>query len=879
MNGLLHILSFLLLVTSVIPTYATGVKGYIRDSAGEPLEFATIFVQENGTGTVSNTDGYYELRLDPGSYTLVFQYLGYESQVKQVQIGDRFRELNIELKQQALELKTVDVIEGQEDGAYTVMRKAIAKAGYHRQQLDAYRAQVYIKGSGRVKDAPFFLRKTLEKEGVDPNTAFASESVSIIEYERPSTFRERVISIYSQGENNDSGPNSFINGSFYEPEIAEAISPLSPKAFAYYRFKLDGFFVDRGFGVNRIQVIPRSRGENVFEGTIFIVEDLWAIHSLSLQTYKFGFSFLVNQVYAPIQDKVWLPVSHRFDVEGKILGFDLEYKYLATVSDYEITLNPDLDLEFDVIDEKLNKDLARQLSEQAREQPRTAAAEEKLAQGQELTRKDLRRLLRDYEKQERQEEPEPEVVMNTEYKVDSLARRRDSTYWAEIRPVPLTPMEVRGYSVADSISRAEQEQASETSSDNLNQIRRKSKRGAVAPSDLILGGNYQLSKKQRIIYESPLVHGNFNPVEGFNLHTNVSYVVRGDNTFRLGYTPRYAFARRKLILKAQSEYTFGPKDTRSKLKLAGGTDIRQFNEDRPINELLSTFANLLSERSYMRIFEKKFVNFSWDQELADAWSVSGQIEWANRRTLENQTTQVWFNKENRTYAPNIPVNEEVEYPLPEREQALFFTLGIDARPWQKYRIRNGNRYAIPNSSPRVQLQYRKGLPGLLDSEVNYDRLSLTVQHKWRAGARGTIDARLHTGLFLNNEQVGFTDYQHFQGNQLVFTASDPVGSYRLLEYYRHSTRDEFLGLNVHYQFRKLLFTQIPEVWLLGIKENLFVNYLTTPTSQNYTEIGYSLDNIFRVFRLEAVVSFQDGKYQDFGILVGVASNIGNISID
>ncbi|MDV7399646.1 DUF5686 family protein, partial [Arthrospira platensis SPKY1] len=120
------------------------------------------------------------------------------------------------------------VYEGTEDPAYTVMRKAIAKASYHRQQLDSYEAEVYIKGSGRLKNAPFFLRKTLEKEGIDSSMAFTSESVSRIRYQRPNIFEETVISIYSQGDANDTSPNSYINGSFYEPKIAEAISPLSP---------------------------------------------------------------------------------------------------------------------------------------------------------------------------------------------------------------------------------------------------------------------------------------------------------------------------------------------------------------------------------------------------------------------------------------------------------------------------------------------------------------------------------------------------------------------------------------------------------------------------------------------------------------------------
>lgn len=134
--------------------FAGGVRGFIRDAEGKPLEFATIYVAETGSGASANERGFYELRLDPGSYTLVFQYLGYRAESRKVTVDQLFQEINITLGAQALELKTVEVYEGREDPAYTVMRKAIAKASYHRQQVDHYTAQVYIKGSGGLKN-PF----------------------------------------------------------------------------------------------------------------------------------------------------------------------------------------------------------------------------------------------------------------------------------------------------------------------------------------------------------------------------------------------------------------------------------------------------------------------------------------------------------------------------------------------------------------------------------------------------------------------------------------------------------------------------------------------------------------------------------------------------
>ncbi|GJM31139.1 MAG: hypothetical protein DHS20C18_01400 [Saprospiraceae bacterium] len=882
MNALKGLNTLLFLIIGSISLLAGGLKGYITDTNGKALEYATIFVQETGTGTTTNVEGYFEIRLDPGNYTFIFQYLGYETVVKKVAVGSLLKEFNVQLKEQVLDLETVEVFEGREDPAYTVMRKAIAKASYHRQQIDSYEAQVYMKGSGRLKKSPFFLRGAIKKEGIDSSIAFVSESVSKIEYHRPDIFKETVISIYTQGNDNSTSPNEYINSSFYQPDIADAISPLSPKAFGYYRFELGGYFVDRGYGVNKIRVIPRSRGENVFEGEIYIVEDQWSIHSLSLKTYKMGIEFNINQIYAPIEDKAWLPVSHKIDVEGSVLGFAFEYGYLATVSNYQIELNPELEADFQVVDETIEKELAQQLKQQKQEGKKSADITEKLTSGQELTRKDLRKLMKEYEKEERKEQEEPEVVMEREYKVDSLATKRDSSYWAEIRPVPLTLYEVRGYEREDSLAKVEVAKAEGDSLqmeiDNKRNKRKSAGLGFV--SDLLFGTNFKLGEKQYFTYDSPLWRTRFNPVEGFNTHTRLTYTNnKNDHRFSLAAIPRYSFARDKFTGMGELKYRHGEKLKQSELLVQGGRYIFQYNEQNPISQIVNMYVNLIEERNYISLYEKDFVKADYKWKVKENWSLTAKGEWAKRYTLNNNTTQTWFNKDDRQYSPNVPLNDETIYPFPETEKAAVITIGVEGQPWQKYRIRNGEKSLIARSSPTISLTYRKGIKGLLESEVDYDMLDFTFKHAFKMGARGKIDFKANAGIFLNDNNVGFADYKHFPGNRVALVMADPVGSFRLLDYYRYSTKDKFASLHLHYQFRKFLFTQIPEVWLMGLKENVFVNYLATPSSKNYFEVGYSLDNIFRFFRLEAAVSFQDGKYQDFGVLIGVASNLDWISFD
>lgn len=842
-----------------------GVSGKVTGSDGAPLAFASIFVKETGSGTTTNEEGQYEIRLPKGNYQLVFQFLGYKTVTKPVPVGNRMELLNVTMQEQPLQLGAVDVLDGAENPAYTIMRRAIAKASYHRQQLDAYSAEVYIKGSGRLKRIPRLLRNTIEKEGIDTATAFTSESVSIVEYERPATFRERVISVYSSGDDRSTSPASYINGSFYEPEISGAISPLSPRAFAYYRFELEGFFLDRGYGVNKIRVIPRSAGDGVFEGYLYIVEDWWSIYSLDLRTLQQGIKFQIEQIYAPIEEKAWLPVSHQFKVEGQFLGFGFEYRYLATVSNYDIALNPDLDGDFTVIDEKLNKELAEQL-EKGRKREGTATAEERLADGQELTRKELRKLMRDYERQERQEEEAPEVVENQEYTVDSTAYEKDSVYWASIRPVPLTEIESRSYEKLDSLAKVEKEEAK---ADSMAVIGNSANFGFLG--DIFLGGSYKIGEHQMLSHTALLPRTYFNPVEGFSLHSDLGYAhKKGDRRFSAIITPRYAFARQKLTGKAAIGYSYGAHYT----GMEGGRYIHRYNGDRPIGFFFNTFVNLFTDRNFIRLYEKDYLRLSHHQQFRENLSLDLSAEWANRYQLYNQTRQVWVNFDDRSYASNFPASRELGNRLPEEERAFILRATVTARPWQKYKIYNGERQPVDNSSPTLHLTYRQGLEGIEGSRTDFSYLEFGVEHQLEIGVRGRLDLRAETGLFLHNNYVGFADYRHFTGNQLTLTTATPAGSYRRLPYYEFSTMDRFAGASAHYQFRKLLATQLLEVRLLGIKENLFANVLTTPASGTYYEFGYSLDNVLRLFRVEVVAGFDNQGYRDWGILIGIASNIG-----
>jgi iron complex outermembrane receptor protein len=65
----------------------TGVKGNITDASGKPLYNASVLVEGQGKGAVSNEKGDYEITgLKAGTYKLIYKFMGFNSQTDEVTI-------------------------------------------------------------------------------------------------------------------------------------------------------------------------------------------------------------------------------------------------------------------------------------------------------------------------------------------------------------------------------------------------------------------------------------------------------------------------------------------------------------------------------------------------------------------------------------------------------------------------------------------------------------------------------------------------------------------------------------------------------------------------------------------------------------------------
>ncbi|MFQ5706703.1 MAG: TonB-dependent receptor domain-containing protein [bacterium] len=100
----------------------TKVSGVITDArSGDPLPGANVSVQGTLIGAAARNDGSYSLNLQPGSYTLLVQFIGYKTIKEPIKVvGDQSMRRNFSLEDDVLELSEVVAIGTRRQGRTVV---------------------------------------------------------------------------------------------------------------------------------------------------------------------------------------------------------------------------------------------------------------------------------------------------------------------------------------------------------------------------------------------------------------------------------------------------------------------------------------------------------------------------------------------------------------------------------------------------------------------------------------------------------------------------------------------------------------------------------------------------------------------------------------
>ena len=108
------ILLFFALISYTLTAQDTGsIAGKLTDKEfnNEPLPFASVIIKGTTTGTSSDENGLYQIdNLDPGKYTIVVSYIGYETkEIEATVIAGQITKIDVSLGASAAVLETIDL--------------------------------------------------------------------------------------------------------------------------------------------------------------------------------------------------------------------------------------------------------------------------------------------------------------------------------------------------------------------------------------------------------------------------------------------------------------------------------------------------------------------------------------------------------------------------------------------------------------------------------------------------------------------------------------------------------------------------------------------------------------------------------------------------
>lgn len=857
---------------------AQGIQGKIVDINGNPVPYASIFIKQLTRGTTSNALGLFSLPLPAGEYTIFFRSLGYSEVIKRITLEESVMEMEIILPPQTYMIPEVVISASGEDPAYRVMRKAIGLANYHLNQVSTYEAEIYIKGTAYFRDLPRAIAKRIQVGDVKikENQAYMLESLNEVTYRAPDKYDMRILASqntipgYAQSVN----PMDYINASLYQPEIESFVSPLARNAFFYYEFSFEGSFLQGTYMIDKIKVTPKRKSQQLCEGYIYIVEDLWCLHSSDLVVNTIAGDLNLEQQYANVIMDAWLPVSHKLEINIKLAGVDADVTYVSSLEYKKTVLNANLPRSyFEPQTSKVSENKEEDIPTPTKEQEKIQEILEK----DDLNNRDMARLTKLMEKEaERADTSNNKLeVVGTSFSIARDAVKNDSAFWNEIRPVPLTVEEVTTLTERDStlgIGNPDRDTTIKT----LNGLPR---RQSINTKDILFGKLFVSKKRKTRIRYGGLIDFDqlgFNTVDGwrYGQYLNFDYRPTTKVAYRWYLNAAYDFARKAPDIKWESNILYAA-PVRAKISLDANYRSTDFNETDGIPDLTNAFYSLFLKDNYSKRFEIRSVKLENRMDIATGFVFYATINYKNRLQLENNTNFSFVGK-SKDYSPNFPqTTDENNTLIWDTNNAIFQdSKSISARIRFEYtyeyyyHLRSGRKIYFKSDYPTLFVDYEQAFPVVDETGwADYQVISFGLQHKRDVGLLSELEYKAEAGFFPGKEAMHFSDYKHFKTAPLLVDMAGMENTFYLLDYYRASTNSSYaeghVRINSPYLALKLIPWLSERLWT----ESLALDYLYTSNVNHYTQLGYSINEIAFMLDLGIYTAFENWRYYGTGFRI------------
>ncbi|MDE3251274.1 MAG: carboxypeptidase-like regulatory domain-containing protein [Bacteroidota bacterium] len=253
----------------------------------------------------------------------------------------------------------------------------------------------------------------------------------------------------------------------------------------------------------------------------------------------------------------------------------------------------------------------------------------------------------------------------------------------------------------------------------------------------------------------------------------------------------------------------------------------------------------------------------------DEYKFLANKEWKNKLSVQTFFTRTDY---------------ETFNPLPNRRSLLTHAfqdeltsseLGVKFRyaPGEKTIASHRKTRTLKSNQPVVEFRAAYGIPDVLGSNYEYQRIGLSVTHVTRIPRWGKINYMWYAGKIFSQEPLPFMLTEIHPGNEIYYYNKQSFNLMNRFEY----ISDQFMGINIEHNLEKKLlnklkfmrksnmrqFWNLKSVWgnlsdinrKLNIQDYYYEYRMRSLRGGFYTEIGTGFENIFKLLRIDLVWRF------------------------
>jgi len=801
---LLNYYTFTLFLFLFIPgkIFSQSVKGSVQDDENTPLPFVHVYVKHTDKGTITDQDGNYYLQLDEGDYEVVFSILGYETKTIPIVIYNKDQVKNISMESSSVQLEEIVIKAKRRDPAYEIIQNAIKAKKENNKQVFSSTCDVYIKAKEIITEKERMKRERESRRNEkEQDTAFVEDpvlakrkeqeklanSMNMAEiqlkryYQYPDKVKEERNGYELRG--NAEGlyflSTATAEFNFYQNLMnidnlneVPLISPLHYTSVLSYKFKLENTRFEDGRKIYHIKVTPRKKGNATYEGYIDIIDGSFAIRSVDLSIH--GGGLLYYDHFRIMQDHDLINDSVWIVTRQE---FDYEAKAGrrnfkgSTIVRYE-------NYELDVIFRK--------------------------------------RFFRN------------ELAVTIEE-----AYERDSSYWREVRPEPLTDEEKEIIRLKDSI------EAAHNTREYLDSLDREYNRVTLGDALLWGIGHFNRDKKRHIWFSSLINLVAPFSIGGIRVGPDGFIYKRFKNEQSVFFFAQTRIGIRNMDLKGSiyTRYRYAPKKLADiTLRMGRAFDMIQAYE---------SFIGYMDRSNYA---EATYLEVGHSYEVVNGlyFDVEGTIK-ENRPITDYEfgtlTDEIIENNEPRDFDP---------YQLLEGGLRIKYTFA------QKYVTEPKRKIVLGSKWPTLSAYYKKGIFGVLGSDIDFDQVEISLYQNLKIGTMGTSTYKVMIGNFFNTDSMYYENLKIYpRGDNWFF--STPMQN-QLMEK-TISTDDMYFEAHYVHHFNGAIVNYIPFFRRLRIYTHAGMNYSwIRDADYHYFDFYFGPERTIRIQRQR----FRLGLYFVFG---------------